>query len=129
MTVYEPRRYKTLFVYAETKTQISAFVFATKAVHFFYILNLKFQASSIHLLLYSPICVEFGQKPRRLVLSSHSSYTKLLISLFYAAPKMKNMAVTGCLYHSSRSFKGYVYLFIYKQFIISIELNRIETLN
>ena len=42
---------------------------------------------------------------------------------------MKNMAVTGCLYHSSRSFKGYVYLFIYKQFIITIELNRIETLN
>ena len=42
---------------------------------------------------------------------------------------MKNMAVTGCLYHSSRSFKGYVYLFIYKQFIITIELNRIETFN
>ena len=48
---------------------------------------------------------------------------------FYAALKMKNMAVTGCLYHSSRSFKGYVYLFIYKQFIITIELNRIETFN
>ena len=58
-----------------------------------------------------------------------SSYTKLLISLFYAALKMKNMAVTVCLYHSSRSFKGYVYLFIYKQFIITIELNRIETFN
>ena len=42
---------------------------------------------------------------------------------------MITMAVTGCLYHSSRSFKGYVYLFIYKQFIVSIELNRIETLN
>ena len=42
---------------------------------------------------------------------------------------MKNMAVTVCLYHSSRSFKGYVYLFIYKQFIITIELNRIETFN
>ena len=48
------------------------------------------------------------------------------ISLFYAALKM---AVTGCLYHSSRSFKGYVNLFIYKQFIITIELNRIETFN
>ena len=42
---------------------------------------------------------------------------------------MKKMAVTGCLYNSSRSFKGYVYLFIYKQFIITIELNRIETFN
>ena len=42
---------------------------------------------------------------------------------------MKNIAVTGCLYHSSRSFKGYVYLFIYKQFIMTIELNRIETFN
>ena len=42
---------------------------ATKAVHFLYILNPKFQASSVHLLLYSPIFVEFGRKPRRLVLS------------------------------------------------------------
>ena len=39
------------------------------------------------------------------------------------------MAVKGCLYHSSRSFKGYVCLFIYKQFIITIELNRIAALN
>ena len=42
---------------------------------------------------------------------------------------MKNLAVTGCICHSSRSFKGYVNLFIYKQFIITVELNRIETLN
>ena len=48
---------------------------------------------------------------------------------FLYCPENENMAVTGCLYHSSRSFKGYVYLFVYKQFIITIELNRIETLN
>ena len=42
---------------------------------------------------------------------------------------MKNMAVTGCLYHFSQSFKGYAYLLMYEQFIITIELDRLETFN
>ena len=60
--------------YAKTKTQISfavtaklisAFVFATRIVQSLYLLNSKFQAASIILWLYSPVCVGHGLKPRR----------------------------------------------------------------
>ena len=44
---------------------ISAFVFATKKVQSLYFLNLKFQASSHLLLLYSLVCVGPGRKPER----------------------------------------------------------------
>ena len=65
-------------IYAKTKTQISfavtaklisAFVFATRIVQFLYFLNLKFQASSHLLWLYSLVCVGPGRKPRRPVFS------------------------------------------------------------
>ena len=77
---YEPRYEKTsFFAYAKTKTQISfavisAFVFATRIVQSLYFLNMKFQASSHLLWLYSPVCVGPGQKPRRLVFSQGGSY-------------------------------------------------------
>ena len=108
--------------YAETKTQISAFVFATKAVHFLYILNFKPPAY---------ICCCTARFVSNLVGTPEDWFCRdtALNFPFYAALKMKNMAVTGCLHHSSRSFKGYVYLFICKQFIITIESNRIETFN
>ena len=73
-TLFEPRCEKTgLFVYAKTKTQIrcavtaqliSAFVFAIRIVQSFYFLNPKFQASSYHLWLHSPVCVRpvFSQR-------------------------------------------------------------------
>ena len=57
---------RTQSAYAKTKTQISfavtaklisAFVFATRIVHFLFFLNPKFQASSLLLCLYSLICV------------------------------------------------------------------------
>ena len=61
------------FAYAKTKRQISfvvtaklisAFVFATQIVQsLYFLLNLKFQASSHLLLLYSPVCVGPGRKP------------------------------------------------------------------
>ena len=54
---------------AVTAKLISAFVFATPIVQSLYFLNLKFQDSSHLMLLYSPVCVGPGQKPRRQVFS------------------------------------------------------------
>ena len=51
---------------------ISAFVFAI--VQSLYYLNLKFQASSHLLVLYSPVRVGPGRKPQRLVFSQRGSY-------------------------------------------------------
>ena len=62
---------KPAFAYAKTKTQISyavtaqlisAFVFAIRIVQSYYYLNMKFQASSRLLWLYSPVCVGPGRK-------------------------------------------------------------------
>ena len=62
-----------LFAYAKTKTQISAFVFATRIVQSLFFLNPKFQASSQLLWLYRPVCVGPGQKPRRPVFPQRGS--------------------------------------------------------
>ena len=73
-----------LFAYAKTKTQISfavtaklisAFVFATWIVQSLYFLNMKFQASSYLVWLYSLVCVGPGQKPRRPVFSERGSFS------------------------------------------------------
>ena len=71
----EPPHEKTGFLHnAKTKTQISfavtaklisTFVFATRIVQSLYILNPKFQGSSLLLWLYSPVCVRPTRKPRR----------------------------------------------------------------
>ena len=63
---------------AVTAKLISAFVFATMLVQFFYFLNTKFQASSHLLWLQSPVCVRPGQKPRRPGFSQRGSYHLLL---------------------------------------------------
>ena len=65
-----------LFAYAKTKTQISAFVFASWIVQFLFHLNLKFQATSHLLWLYSPVCVGPGRKPGRPVFSQQGSYDR-----------------------------------------------------
>ena len=58
---------------AKTKVQISCavsvFVFATLIVQSYYFQDPKFQASSHHLWLYSPVCVGPGGKPRRQIFS------------------------------------------------------------
>ena len=83
--ILEPRYKKTVFffAYAKTKTQIScavtaqmisAFVFATRIVQSLYFLNPIFQASSHLMLLYSPVCVGPGRKPRRPVFSQRGSF-------------------------------------------------------
>ena len=73
------------FAYAKTKTQIrfavtakliSAFVFAFWKVQYLYFLNMKFQASSHLVWLYSPVCVGPGRKLRRPVFSERGSYVK-----------------------------------------------------
>ena len=58
---------------AVTTKLISAFVFATRIVPFLYFINLKFQASSHLLWLYSPVCVGPSRKPRRPVFSQRGS--------------------------------------------------------
>ena len=64
--IYEPRQEKTCFPYVKAKGQIScmvtvqlisAFVFATYVVYSLYCLNLKFQASSHLVWLYSLVFV------------------------------------------------------------------------
>ena len=52
---------------------ISAFVFATRIVQFLFFLNPKFQASSLLLRLYSPVCVGPGWKSRRPVFTRRGS--------------------------------------------------------
>ena len=56
-----------------TTKLIRVFVFATQIVQFIYFLNRKFQASSHLRLLYSPVCVGPGRKPRRPVFSERDS--------------------------------------------------------
>ena len=53
---------------------ISAFVFATRIVYFLFFLYPKFQASSLLLRLYSPVCVGPCRKSRRPVFSRRGSY-------------------------------------------------------
>ena len=74
-TTFEPPRGKTNnlhIIYAKTKTQInfavtakliSAFVFATRIVHSLFFLNPKFQASSMLLCLYRPVCARPVREP------------------------------------------------------------------
>ena len=50
-------------VTAITAKLISAFVFATRIVHFLFYLNPKFQDSSSFLCLYRSVCVRPGRKP------------------------------------------------------------------
>ena len=56
-----------------TAKLISAFVFATRIVHFLFLLNPKFQASMLLLGLYMSVCVRPGWKPRRPVFSRRGS--------------------------------------------------------
>ena len=51
-----------------------AFVFATRIVQFLFFLNPKFQASSLLLSLYSPVCVGPGRKSRKPVFSRRGSF-------------------------------------------------------
>ena len=79
----ELRHEKTRFSnYVKTKAQtslevtaklISAFVFATQIVQSLFFLDLKFQASSLLLLLYKLVCVGPGRKPKLLVFSRKGS--------------------------------------------------------
>ena len=71
-----------IFAYAKTKAQISfavtaklisAFSFATRIVLFLFFLDPKFQASSMLLRLYRPVCVGPGRKHWRPVFSRRGS--------------------------------------------------------
>ena len=77
--LFEPRYEKPGFCICENKDAdqlrgISAFVFATRIVQSLFFLNLKFQASSHLLWLYSPGCAGPGQKTRKPVFSQRGSF-------------------------------------------------------
>ena len=66
--------------YAKTKAHnISAFVFAPRIVQYLFFLNLKFQAFSLFLGLYSLVRVRPGRKPRLLVFSYKGSLPFLFV--------------------------------------------------
>ena len=67
----------------ETAQLIRAFVFATQIVQFLFFLNPKFQASSLFLKLYRPVCVGPGQKPQRPFFSRRGSCIIELAALLY----------------------------------------------
>ena len=74
----EPRHEETGFLHMRNQKRrsaklISAFVFATQIVQFFFFLNPKFQASNCIQWLHSPVCVGPGRKPRRPVFSQRGS--------------------------------------------------------
>ena len=79
ISIYEPHREKTGFLPRRKQRRrsasrlISAFAFATRIVQFLFYLNPKFQASSLLLSLYRPVCVGPGRKPRRPVFSRRGS--------------------------------------------------------
>ena len=55
------------------KPDFCTFVFATWIVQFLILLNPKFQATSLLLLLYRPVCVRTGQTPKTVFLASRLS--------------------------------------------------------
>ena len=67
-------RKQTQISCAVTAQLISTFVFATWIVQSLFYLNPKFQASNYLLWVYSPVCVEPGWKPQRLVFSRCGSF-------------------------------------------------------
>ena len=83
------QKIKTQISCAVTTQLLSPFVFAIQIVQFLHFLNLKFQAPSHLLRLYSPICVGLDWKPQRQVFSPRGSFTLkalwLLETLFDAA--------------------------------------------
>ena len=101
---------KPAFSYAKTKTQSSGNreadqrlspAFTIGLIQFLYYLNLKFQASSNLVWLYSPVCVGPGRKHRRPVFSQrgsnkHCSIAPLLPFLSYYTCKCG-----VCLYMTS----------------------------
>ena len=80
---------KPAFWKCKTAKLISAFVFATLIVPSFHCLNPKFQASSHLHLLYSPVCVGPGRKPRRPVfLQQGSNITVINFPTFHNTLKI-----------------------------------------
>ena len=70
----EPRHKKTGILPMRKQAKlISAFVFATRIVHFLFLLNPKFQVSTLLLGLHMSVCVRLGRKPRRPVFSLRGS--------------------------------------------------------
>ena len=82
-TGYLPMRKKGADQLRSSAKLIGTFVFSTRIVQFLFFLNPKFQVSRHLLLLYRPICVRPGRKPRRPVFSRRGSWiTFVTISVF-----------------------------------------------
>ena len=66
--------YKTTSPGNCTADLIRTIIFATQIVHFFLLLIMKFQVSSLLLRLYRPVCVRPGLKPKDKFFLHRSSY-------------------------------------------------------
>ena len=86
---------KPAFCICETKTQISAFVFATRIVQSLYFLNTKFQVPNNLLWLYSPVCVGSGQKPQKTVFSQRGSFSHRLVCPLVTRHFLRNETKVG----------------------------------
>ena len=82
---HEPRHGKTGFLHMRKQRRRSAsqISFAIRIVQSLYFLNPKFQASSLHLWMYSSVCVVPGRKPRRPVFSERGSRSVALLDSPY----------------------------------------------
>ena len=87
--------------------------FATRIVQSLYFLNLKFQASSHLVWLYSLVCVGPGWKPRRLVFSQRSSYIFLSWAtlLMSYVPSQINSKSTAARSHYANAPMQYTVIF------------------
>ena len=72
----EPRHKKSGFLPMRKQAKlISAFVFATRIVHFLFLLNQKFQVSMLLLGLYMSVCVRLGRGS--LILNFEMMYNRI----------------------------------------------------
>ena len=96
-----------LFAYAKTKTQISfavtaklirAFVFATRKVQCLYFLNLKFQASSHLLWLYSLVCIGPGRNPEDRFSQNEAHMKRVHVSVLLRTGRLSQHASMNTSY-------------------------------
>ena len=122
---------KRLFAYAKTKMQISfavtaklisAFVFATRIVQSLFFLNLKFQASSHFLWLYSPVCVGPGRKPE----DGFSHNEALIFLIKEAALNLALVTTRLCLSMVDKFIK---WIRIKHQFLLILRENQTCSMN
>ena len=118
-------RKQTQISFAITREADQRLVFATRKVQSIYFLNPKFQASSLLLWQYSPLCVGPGQKPRRPVFSQQGSFDNRSLTprsfhsgkrlvfcvLFSMSKNQKHYILFLLVIYSSKNLRTSTYVF------------------